>query len=121
MVASRLGMRREGARRAYEGRAHGGRAEGVLPSGAAPVGLVVSIRSMGLMGPGDGRGRPGTVGDEAFPRRCCNAPGLRLVRVRRVGLGGSARPAGSLVGDDAPPSQPQRCHIMAVITATMLH
>ena len=44
------GMRTEGVRR------------GVLPSGAAPVGLVVSIRSMGLMGPGtagDGRGRSG--------------------------------------------------------------
>jgi len=44
------GVRTEGVRR------------GVLPSGAAPVGLVVSIRSMGLMGPGtagDGRGRSG--------------------------------------------------------------
>ena len=68
----------------------------------------------GAGGAGDGR-------DEAFPRRRCNAPGLRLARVRRVGLGGSPRSAGSLVGDGAPLSQPRRCNIMAVITATMLH
>ena len=71
---------------------HGGPTEGALPSGAAAVAPEMA---------GEAPVTPDTAGDEAFPRRRWTAPGLRLARVTRVRLAGSARSAGPSAGDDA--------------------